>query len=204
MRHQSQCLSMFICHIASLGHSHITHIWKGLLWGSFLIVTGTLSSFLGSIFFPDCLSSAWMYVQKFAGKGNRSKSVFVVYIIEHTRRHRHFNLNFKRLYSTQIYKGKAKTCILHSNVWRLLSRYMHTACISATKKIIDWMTFILHTIAYDQRNQTSYTYAQKLSQWRTVWIMGHEWFDVKRNIKALEKATVCSTKYTRHIVDCTK
>ena len=47
------------------------------------------------------------------------------------------NFNFKRLYSTQIYKGRVKTCVLHSNVWRLLLRYMLTACIRATKKIID-------------------------------------------------------------------
>ena len=82
----------------------------------------------------------------------------------------YFNFNFKRLYSTQIYKGKAKTCVLHSNVWRLLLRYMHTACIRATKKIIDWMTFILHTITYDQGNQTSYTDAQNLSQWASIYI----------------------------------
>ena len=44
---------------------------------------------------------------------------------------KNFNFNFKRLYSTQIYKGKAKTCVLYSNVWRLLLRYMHTACIRA-------------------------------------------------------------------------
>ena len=110
-----------------------------------------------------------------------------------------FNFNFKRLYSTQIYKGKAKTCVLHSNVWRLLLRYMHTACIRATKKIIDWMTFILHTITYDQRNQTSYTDAQNLSQWRTVWIMGHEWFDVKRKYKGSGKSNSVQYKIYKPI-----
>ena len=110
-----------------------------------------------------------------------------------------FNFNFKRLYSTQIYKGKAKTCVLHSNVWRLLLRYMHTACIRATKKIIDWMTFILHTIAYDQRNQTSYTDAQNLSQWRTVWIMGHEWFDVNRTYKGSGKSNSVQYKIYKPI-----
>ena len=109
------------------------------------------------------------------------------------------NFNFKRLYSTQIYKGKAKTCVLHSNVWRLLLRYMHTACIRATKKIIDWMTFILHTITYDQRNQTSYTDAQNLSQWRTVWIMGHEWFDVKRKYKGSGKSNSVQYKIYKPI-----
>ena len=110
-----------------------------------------------------------------------------------------FNFNFKRLYSTQIYKGKAKTCVLHSNVWRLLLRYMHTACIRATKKIIGWMTFILHTITYDQRNQTSYTDAQNLSQWRTVWIMGHEWFDVKRKYKGSGKSNSVQYKIFKPI-----
>ena len=110
-----------------------------------------------------------------------------------------FNFNFKRLYSTQIYKGKAKTCVLHSNVWRLLLRYMHTACIRATKKIIDWMTFILHTITYDQRNQTSYTDAQNLSQWRTVWIMGHEWFDVMRKYKGSGKSNSVQYKIYKPI-----
>ena len=107
--------------------------------------------------------------------------------------------NFKRLYSTQIYKGKAKTCVLHSNVWRLLSRYMHTACIRATKKIIDWMTFLMHTIAYDQRNQTSYTDAQNLSQWRTVWIMGHGWLDVKRKYKGSGKSNSVQYKICKPI-----
>ena len=107
--------------------------------------------------------------------------------------------NVKRLYSTQIYKGKAKTCVLHSNVWRLLLRYMHTACIRATKKIIDWMTFILHTIAYDQRNQTSYTDAQNLSQWRTVWITGHELFDVKRKYKGSGKSNSVQYKIYKPI-----
>ena len=105
----------------------------------------------------------------------------------------------KRLYSTQIYKGKAKTCVLHNNVWRPLLRYMHTACIRATKKIIDWMTFILHTIAYDQRNQTSYTDAQNLSQWRTVWIMGHGWFDVKRKYKGSVKSNSVQYKIYKPI-----
>ena len=109
-----------------------------------------------------------------------------------------FNFNFKRLYSTQIYKGKAKTCVLHSNVWRLLLRYMHTACIRATK-IIDWMTFILHTIAYDQRNQTSYTDAQNSSRWRTVWIMGHEWFGVKRKYKGSGKSNSVQYKIYKPI-----
>ena len=93
------------------------------------------------------------------------------------------NFNFKRLYSTQIYKGKSKTCVLHGNAWRLLSRYMHTAWIRATKEMIHWITFILHTITYDQMKQTSNKDAQNLSQWRTVWIMGHEWFDVRRKYK---------------------
>ena len=110
-----------------------------------------------------------------------------------------FNFNFKRLYSTQIYEGKAKTCVLHSNVWRLLLRYMHTACIRATKKIIDWMTFILHTITYDQRNQTSYTDAQNLSQWRTLWIMGHEWFDVMRKYKGSGKSNSVQYKIYKPI-----
>ena len=61
--------------------------------------------------------------------------------------------------------------------------YMHTASIRATKKIVDCMPFILHTMTYDQRNHTSYTNAQNVSQWRTVWIMGHEWFDVRQKYK---------------------
>ena len=61
------------------------------------------------------------------------------------------------------------------------------------------MTFILHTIAYDQRNQTSYTDAQNLSQWRTVWIMGHEWFDVKRKYKGSGKSNSVQYKIYKPI-----
>ena len=80
------------------------------------------------------------------------------------------NVNFKRLYSTQIYKGKKKTCVLHSNVWRLSLRNMHAACIRATKKRIG--------ARYDSMSG--------------------------ENIKALDKATVCNTKFTSQFVDCVK
>ena len=104
----------------------------------------------------------------------------------------------KALFDTNIQR-QSKTCVLHSNVWRLLLRYMHTACLRATKKIIGLMTFILHTITYDQRNQTSYTDAQNLSQWRTVWIMGHEWFDVKRKYKGSGKSNSVQYKIYKPI-----
>ena len=131
-------------------------------------------------------------------KSNLKKSWQVIKAVINKRKY-NFNFNFKRLYLTQIYKGKAKTCVLQSNVWRPLLRYMRTACIRATKKIIDWMNFILHTIAYDQRNQTSYTDAQNLSQWRTVWIMGHEWFDVKRKYKGSGKSNSVQYKIYKPI-----
>ena len=96
---------------------------------------------------------------------------------------RKINFNFKILYSTRVYKGKTKTCVLHSNIVRLLSRYMHTACIKAIKKRIDWTTFMLSMLMYDQRKQTSYTDAQSLSHWKIVWIMVQASFDARRTYK---------------------
>ena len=37
-------------------------------------------------------------------------------------------------HQAQIYMSTTTKCMLYNNVWRLLSRYMHTACIRATKK----------------------------------------------------------------------
>ena len=64
----------------------------------------------------------------------------------------------------------------------------------------NWLNdFLLHTIAYDQRNQTSYTDAQNWSQWRTVWIIGHEWFDVKQKYKGSGKSNSVQYKIYKPI-----
>ena len=44
--------------------------------------------------------------------------------------------------STEIYKGKTKTCVLYSNVWRLLLRYKHNDCTRVPKKkVTEWLSY---------------------------------------------------------------
>ena len=45
-----------------------------------------------------------------------------------------FNFNFQSFYLTPIYMSVTTRRMLQNYVWRLLLRYMHTACIRATKK----------------------------------------------------------------------